>query len=167
MITIYLTIAVFITIFYVSDIYCHWEHNFWRVFANSLTGIVVGFLVGFTITFILPAETEVNIYNYDIETLQDNSSVSGDFFLGSGNIEGNMKYVFYYKTNGGFKMKQIDYDDVIIKYSETRKEVIEHKEEMVSDSWINNFAYDASTVLEYEVFVPKGTIRSNFNLDAQ
>ncbi len=167
MITIYLTIAVFITIFYINDIYDHWEHNFWRFVSNLLTGISVGFIVGFLVTIMLPAETEVNIYNYDIETLQDNNSVNGEFFLGSGSVEGKMKYVFYYKTNGGFKMKQIDYEDAIIKYSETRRGVIEHREEMISDSWINNFAYDLEKVIEYEIYVPKGTIRSNYKLDAQ
>lgn len=121
--------------------------------------------IGFILMLALPADTKINTYTYKIEALQDNNSLSGDFFLGSGSVEGKMKYVFYYETDGGFKMAQVDYEDAIIKYSNEPK-VIKHKEEH-TDSFINWFAVDIFTITNYEIFIPKGAIKSNYNLDAQ
>jgi len=101
--------------------------------------------------------------------LQDNNSVSGSFFLGSGYINGEMKYVFYYETDGGYKMKQIDYDKALIKYTnETPK--VETYREVQTDAFINKFSVYMSGCgcnNKNIIYVPKGTIKQNYNLDAQ
>ena len=74
---------------------------------ESILGGLIGGVIGVIIMLALPMKTEINTYTYKIETLQDNNSVSGSFFLGSGSIEGKMKYVFYYETNGGFKNQKV------------------------------------------------------------
>ena len=106
-------------------------------------------------------------YSLNIETLQDNNSVSGNFFLGCGQIECKMKYVFYYEENGLYRMMQLDYNLVQIKYSDGKPKV-NVTENYPSKTFINNFAIDLDAFDKtYIIEVPKGTIKNNYNLDAQ
>ena len=163
MVTLAICLIAGIVIALVKEWY--WIDGIGDFIMESILGGLIGGLIGVILMLALPMKTEINTYTYKIETFQDNNSVSGSFFLGSGSIDGKMKYVFYYEVNGGFKMAQIDYDDAIIKYSDNVK-AIRYKEEP-TDAFINWFAVDIYMSDTYEIFVPKGTIKSNYNLDAQ
>lgn len=132
---------------------------------NALIGLFFAGMVGFIIAFVLPMSTKMTRTTYGIESLQDGSSMEGHFFLGCGSIEGEMKYIFYYKDEVGYKMAQIDVDDAVIKYSDRRK-VVEIKEEL-TENWINLFGLDILEDNKYEIYVPNGTIRNDFNLDSK
>jgi uncharacterized protein YneF (UPF0154 family) len=147
--------------------YKDWGFDFVMIFLNSLIGIVIGAFLGIWISIALPMSTYNKHYSVNIETLQDNSSVSGQFFLGCGQIDGDMKYVLYFEEKGLYQMMQIKYNLVQIKYSK-RTPRLNITEICPTDSWVNNFAldfdiYDKTYIIE----VPKGTIRNNYNLDAQ
>lgn len=81
-------------------------------FLFGILGASVGVLVGLIIALSLPAKTEIVKTTYNLEALQDNNSVNGSFFLGTGQIEGKMKYVFYYEKDGYYKLEQADYNEV-------------------------------------------------------
>jgi hypothetical protein len=135
--------------------------------AFSILGALLSFCIVLPISFMLPMDTYDKKYSLNIETLQDNNSVSGSFFLGCGQIEGKMKYVFYHEVNGLYRMNQIDYDLVQIKYSDGKPKVNVTENELTK-SWINFFALDFDIGLKtYIIEVPKGTIKNNYNLDAQ
>lgn len=51
---------------------------------SSFVGIVVGAVIGLIVAIMLPVDTYDKHYSLNIETLQDNNSVSGNFFLGCG-----------------------------------------------------------------------------------
>lgn len=147
--------------------YNDWMNNLSDYFGSSILGIIVGGCVGLCVGIMLPMETYDKHYSLNIETLQDNNTVSGDFFLGCGQIEGKMKYVFYYKENELYRMMQLDYNLVQIKYSESTPKV-NVTENYPSHAFINNFAIDLDAFEKtYIIEVPKGTIKNNFNLDAQ
>jgi hypothetical protein len=115
----------------------------------------------------IPMDTYVKKSSVNIETLQDNNSVNGSFFLGCGQIEGKMKYVFYYEEKGLYKMCQINYNLVSIKYSEGKPKV-NILEIYPTESFINNIAIDFNVFDKtFIIEVPKGTIKNNYNLDAQ
>ena len=133
----------------------------------SMLGGLFGACVGFIIAIALPMQTYDKHYSLNIETLQDNNSVSGNFFLGCGQIEGKMKYVFYYEEKGLYRMMQLNYDLVQIKYSDTKPKV-NITENYPTESIINYFAFDTDIFdKNYIIEVPKGTIKNNYNLDAQ
>lgn len=130
-----------------------------------LVSIALGAIFGLLVAFLLPAKMEPKIDTYKIVTLQDNNLISGQFFLGSGTIEGKMKYVFYYEEKDNeFRMMQIDYDDASIKYSDIPK--VEAHGETPTKAFINKFAVDMEDI-KYIIYVPEGTIKTNYNLDAQ
>lgn len=128
---------------------------------NTLISVILSMPIGLLIALFVPHENETITTTYEIETIKDNNSVFGSFFIGSGQIEGKMKYVFYYKTDDAFKIKQIDYDKVSIKYSNETPKV---------EKYINCSKSKFSITFKnerYIVFVPQGTIKQNYTLDAQ
>lgn len=145
----------------------YWLHDLIDYIMASFFGILFGGVLALIVGIMLPMDTYDKHYSLDIETLQDNNSVGGSFFLGCGQIEGKMKYVFYYEENGLYRMMQLDYNLVQIKYSDSKPKV-NVTENYPSDAFINNFAIDLDAFDKtYIIEVPKGTIKNNYNLDAQ
>ena len=164
--------VVFGFIIMISDLdpWGFWEWvgcSFISLFGAALGGLL-GILFGLMIAFALPAKMEVIDTQWNIESLQDGNSVNGNFLLGCGSVNGKMKYSFYYQYNDGYKMQQLDIDDVVVKYSDKTPVVIEHKTTMVDPkkAFINYFAIDDNSKT-YDIYIPKGTIKTNYNLDAQ
>jgi len=154
------TIGVIITY---NDIWKDW----YNYPVRAVTGGIIGTLCGFLIALMLPMDIAHRKLSIEIVNLQDNSSISGNFFLGCGQINGEMKYVFYTKSNGLYKMEQIDYDVVQIRYSNGKPKV-NITDWYITDSFINNFALDSYLGTNtYIIDVPEGSITNNFKLDAQ
>jgi len=142
--------------------------DFW--FSAAL-GLLIGFMgviVGVGIAIFIPSKTEIKETVYKIEALQDNNTVSGSFFLGCGQINGDMKYVFYYQDSDSlFKLKQLPYEIVSIKYSNETK-VTRYEEVLQKDALINKFSLGCGCGYPtYVIEVPKGTIINNYTLDAK
>jgi len=134
---------------------------------NIFLGCVGGVAAGIVIAFILPMELEGKKEILMLESLQDGSKLSGQFFLGSGHIDGKMQYVFYCEKDGYYKMMQAESELVKVKYFEGRPQV-EITKQWPTDSWINYFGLSTDMGDKtYIIQVPKGTIHNNYNLDAQ
>jgi len=98
-----------------------------------------------------------------IETLSDNSEISGSFFLGSGTIKDEWTYSFYIKKGNAFYIKSIKAKNIPIIYSDDRPRVVTITIKDETDSpWIFNNIEKKSTT----IYVPRGSIKTNFNLDA-
>lgn len=130
-------------------------------------GLLLGCLFGILVAVIIPSEMTTVKTTYKLESIQDNRSVNGSFFLGSGNINGSMKYVFYYEENGFYKMEQVDYSKVKIKYVDSNHIAERFDEIQSKDAFINNFSLGFTYCKGYIIYVPKGTIKNNYTLDAQ
>ena len=98
-------IALFIAIY---QEYNSYYSDFEDYILVSIPAILIGGIIGTAVAFALPAKTEIVKTTYNLEALQDNNSVKGSFFLGSGQIDGKMKYVFYYERDGFYKLEQAD-----------------------------------------------------------
>lgn len=135
--------------------------------SSLMGGSIFGFIIGLMIAIALPAETYDKQCSLNIETLQDNNGVGGGFFLGSGNIDGTMCYVFYYEENGFYKMMKLNHELVKIKYSDGNPR-LQIMQKGITKSLINYFALDLWLKDKtYIIEVPKGTIKNNYILDAQ
>lgn len=123
---------------------------------------------GVLVAALIPSETKfVLAKTYRLESLQDNNSLGGSFFLGTGTIRGKMKYTFYYEECGFYKLKQIDCDEAIIRYTNENPRLEELTRQKVEDSFINYFTVYDSRVNSYIFYVPKGTIKQNYLLNAE
>lgn len=133
----------------------------------SLAGIFISLFVSIPIMIALPMSTYEKHYSLNIENLQDNNGVKGSFYLGCGQFKDRMNYVFYYNENGLYKMKQVDYQKAFIKIADNRPKVNVTKICPVEGAFINYFAFDTDILDEtYVIEVPQGTIKNNYNLDA-
>lgn len=128
-------------------------------------GCFVGSLAGIAIGFMLPADTHIHETQQQIQVLNDNNSTSGSFFLGTGQVEGKMKYVFYSKNGNRYKLNQVDYTDAEIEYSKEAPVVITY-DERHSDTFLNWFAMDFTST-NYLFKIPEGSIATGYNLDAK
>lgn len=132
-------------------------------FMGALFSIIPATIIAFS----LPMQTYNQISEVKLETLNDNSGSQGNFFLGCGSIDSEMKYVFYYNEKGFYKMGAVNYEDVKIKYSTGFPKLVITKI-AATESVINLFALDLNFGDKKYVFhVPKGTINNSYNLDAK
>lgn len=166
MATIYIFIIIGIIVGFL-EIHNGWSPYFWGYVFGVFFGGVIGAIVGFVVAIALPMDLYEKHETYKVVSLQDGSNVKGNFFLGCGTIEGKMQYVFYYEENGMYRMAQVPYDDVSIKYTD-KAPVAQVYTITATDAFINNLAGDFSEGdKRYIIEVPKGTIQSQYNLDAQ
>lgn len=162
------TIVIFVVIGIIVGIYMGVEvGDFGIGIISSLLFAIFGGLLGFLVAISLPCKMETVKTTLQLESLQDNGSVEGSFFLGSGQIGGTMKYVFYYKYGEYYKLSQADYKYVSIKYSDEKPKAEVFIQKEVRGAFINNFAIDFIEEPTYIIYVPKGSIKQGFTLDAQ
>ncbi len=137
MISILIAIVVFIGIFIYfireeKGLKKEERHPFMCALMSFTISVIVWLAVdlfvwtGFAIGGIEQTEVEV-VDSSEIVALQDTSSVSGSFFLGSGSVNNNDYYVFYIDTESGYKREKINADSdsapVYIKYITSDNEV--------------------------------------------
>lgn len=141
---------------------------FWDTVGYSILAGILGAFIGLVVAAILPQSYKTDKWSENLYTLQDNPSISGSFFLGSGQIGGVMKYVFYVNRNETYEMWTVDYYNASIKYSTTPKANITSTHP--SKSLWNKFAigfFDNKEKWTCVFEVPKGSIKNNFELDAK
>lgn len=148
--------------------------DIWPMFVVMLILGVVGGIVGLIFATILPAKTQTVTKSIDIVYIQDNASEEGAFFLGTGGTSSEMNYYFYYEESpGAYKMGRINRRKAKIVYTESDPR-IEYSSLIPADHWWNNFSfcvkcYDdfESCQSRYTIYVPKGSIKRKFHLDAR
>lgn len=136
-----------------------------------IVSMIFAVVLGFFGALIIPSKMIEKESTYTIMNIADGSSVSGNFFIGCGTIDGKMKYTFYYAQDSNtFAMHQVDYRDAVIKYSDSTQtpHVVVYTTVDDTNYFWNKFSYDTDYGdKRYVFFVPKGSIRSNYTLDAQ
>lgn len=102
----------------------------------------------------------------EIAAFEDNITSEGSFYLGSGSVEGVMKYFYMIEREGGLQTESIPSDNTIIydkdeKLKKPRIDVYEGTyNKMGSVGKMLNI-----TKTKYKVYVPKGSVKTNYNVD--
>lgn len=141
---------------------------------------VVGFLILFSglllsiqivlLAFAALSNVEYGQQHQDIVSLNINSTVSGDFFLGSGSID-EVEYYFYYKkcADGGYLKEQIpvvetkiyETNDISPRLQWTEVRSLENK---YTSFFIGASGYYFVDQEDFKFFVPEGTIIKEFSV---
>lgn len=112
-----------------------------------------------------PAERYTTLVN-----LSDGAGVSGSFFLGSGTIDTTPVYMYYAQDNKGrYRLYHVNASQSYVTYTDETPTLVIHGKEM-NDKWYSldtGFATPEYADDVYEFRVPRGSIKQNFNLDAQ
>lgn len=132
-----------------------------------LLAFLIGGMIGLFLSCLLPTELTEQKSVVTIECLQDNNGVKGRMYLGSGYINSEMQYCFYYNYHGGYKICQLSPNNVLIKYS-TQTPRCETYTVVKSKAWYNKFSQSCKEGNErFIIYVPKGSIKNNYSLDAK
>ena len=104
-----------------------------------------------------------------IIALKDNSNINGSFagsiFVSSGYIEQQMYYFYMYETDKGKLMGKISADKTYIVETNEKSPSIISRQEKYKDERAN-FWLEPS-VVEYYIYVPKGTVDTTYKINLQ
>lgn len=149
-------------------------NGFWGSLGFSGLMALIGLIAGMILSLILGATfagfgAETRVLSQETKALYalaDGSEISGSFFLGSGSIDDNMRYVYIVETEGkGYKMETVNINSAYIQYSDEEPTVTITS--YMFDSRVLNFfgIYPAST--EYIFRVPEGSITNSYVIDLE
>jgi hypothetical protein len=130
------------------------------IFVFLGTGALFGTIVA---NYVIPLDTEEKQYVYSLQMLKTESLTSGRFFLGTGEINGNMNYIFYLKIKDYYSLQKVDAMKAIIKYAEKPRLIIINQER--TNNIINKFSIKETRHLQRYIFeIPEGSIINSYNL---
>ena len=126
-------------------------------------GISVGIGLFLPSCYVQVEEAEIVAID-DIITTEGN--FAGNFFVGIGTIEGKLTYIFYQKENdnaNAVKLRKVSAENTIIFEEERSDGQFKKYIKEIENSYWYLIAIPIGD--KYEIFVPKGTINREFNLD--
>lgn len=141
----------------------------WDLIPLSFLVGILGAVFGFFVAVCLPMDYKKSHWEESIISLKDNSSFSGHVFLGSGQINGKMVYVYYQKNKDDtYQMWQADYWKCKIRYTNGSPKIIIDDISFEKNTW-NKWAIDVADECQqrYIFEIPEGSIKSMFELDSQ
>jgi hypothetical protein len=101
-----------------------------------------------------------------LSSLNDGTQTNGSFFLGSGYIDSRPVYRYYVENGRGeFRLQSAPADRAFITYTDSTPEVVYHQKRSSSTFW--SIGIDGDGIQEYEFRVPKGSVKTDFTLDAK
>jgi hypothetical protein len=106
-------------------------------------------------------------YNY-LENIGDANGTRGSFSLFGGSIENQPVYMYYLRNDKGeFRLYHVDADSAYVTYTNETPKIVYHMTRSKNEFWALNAIVDTGTVNNYEFRVPEGSVKQNYNLDAQ
>lgn len=138
-------------------------------FLSGLIGLMMGVLIcGIMAIAPIPTE-EVIVSDVPICAMKDTMGVEGSFFLGSGSVDSEFKYVYATKTNKGIKIQNpIDASNAYINYIEEGEQPhIAEVDTQFSNDILNFFFCGRMKPNEIYIYVPEGTIEEVYNIDLE
>jgi|TARA_R110000850_G_C9969713_1_gene465092 hypothetical protein len=170
-----LLVLVFIGLWFLYVVYCYpWVRKFdsvWDtgesipiVFSIILLLFIAGGLSFGYCTYFEDTQRDVEEHDWYIHSLGNDKYMKGDFFLGSGTIEDTDYYFFYVRTQKGMsRIKRRVNDCYIIETDSRRPEIVGLRTVYDDEDKFFKVWFDDS-ILEYKIYVPKGTIIRDFKV---
>lgn len=145
---------------------------------NLLIGVGLTLFVAFVGTFILSivlldsakiVDMGIREVRYPIKSIEDNHDNNGSFVLGCGGFTSTPSYYFYYELpTGGYKMGSINSEYATIYEGIIPMLIRRYKQTKLSESnWVWYRGRVRETEIEAHLYVPKNTIKVNYNLDTK
>ena len=132
------------------------------IFIISIVGSVLLCVISSVIADDCADKTYSITEDIDIYAMQDNLATEGDFFLGSGHVDGELKYFYVVKDEFGYTVTNVNADDAYIQYSTERCHLEKHT--YTFDNWfVRSIAVPCSD--RYIFYVPEGSIINDYAVD--
>lgn len=159
-----LLFAIGFAIFGYRDSWGNWTDKLLSTFVHFLLGSAIGLVFAMIASIFIPASEHK--YEHIIVSMKDNSSVNGSFFLGSGTFKDEPTFSYYYEKDGYYKLENVPSENSKIYYTNVNNRVV------CTYYTIDGFYQWLSIPIvkysrSYEFYIPSGSIKTNFNLDAE
>ena len=113
------------------------------------------------------AATELRMCKeYQLQALNDNVRVGGQFYLGTGTFSDEPKYYVMIKSDTGYKMETYKINEATLIYTQTEPR-IEQYELYFTNPWVRFFCGDTSVNDYYKIYVPEGSILNTYQVDLE
>jgi hypothetical protein len=160
-------IAIIVSsIIYYREVGIEYIDFFSAILVEIMFGLI-GALIGILIAVIIPGKMIEQKETVQIIAIQDNITMNGSFFLGSGQVDGEMKYMYYYKSDSNtYKFGDIDADICSISYDSINPRIVFTYKIKDENAIINIFSINNKYYLDKAIiYIPEGSLVSNYNLD--
>ena len=102
----------------------------------------------------------------EITALNDNSSATGSFFLGSGRVDEDMKYYYVEQTEKGKHIDDVSADHAYIIEANNETPRIERYEPKFENAWLYWIAFPVQEA-EYKIYIPEDSITTDFDVNLE
>lgn len=165
-------ITIIICMVIVAVLFIIWwknnESDLFLLVILTVLGLTLGAIPGMILCVCLPTPTIDKVVTHNLISLKDNNSISGSFFLGSGIINNEMRYSYYYNCgNDNYKLTSVSANNTYVKYTKDKPRIEYHYKEINSKSNWKYFSNLLSDGGYYIIYIPEGSIKYNFVLDAE
>ena len=97
--------------------------------------------------------------------MKDNVNSEGRFILGSGSVEGKVRYYYYIQDGVGYRIKDIGAEGLLLIEDQDKTAYLS---EYKSNNRLRWFGIETGTSRDSELHIPKGTIiKGIYELDLQ
>lgn len=155
-----------------NDIYSEWFARWIGSTGAALLILVMGGLVSWGVsmgTAALLTDSHSEQYgSWGLQQITTGSSTKGAFFLGTGYVEGSQQYMFYYKSDGGYRMTTVDADDALVLETTDKPHAVQNVH-YFSGWFMPKHFLQADNAVSYDwvIYVPKGSVRQVTDMNLQ
>lgn len=153
-------------VYLAHDLECSWVSGSIFAITMGILGLIAGFIGTAFTTAIAETEADktwVTVEETAIYSLADNLVAEGDFFLGTGNVEGELHYYYVAESDLGYTVERVGADATYIKYTDENPHI--EKQESIYTNWFIRHMTCPST--RYIIHCPENTIQKQYNVDLE
>ncbi|GEM_PF-5533823 len=136
---------------------------------KAACGPALGALVGAFVALFVSTHFSTHLVPVEetaLVSLRNSDTVSGSFFLGTGTVNGRECYVFFKVVGSGFELAKLNAEAGVTVHEEDRGDgQLVRLETAFVDPQAHYWAMLGEPETRYAFYVPRGSIRRNFNLN--
>lgn len=125
-----------------------------------LYGLIIYLTISLILTVVCPTQYKMTDQQ-DIVALDGTNSTQGNFFLGTGSVDSEMKYYYLVEKDGGRKIESTSHDRLTI-YNSDNPRIEEYYKVYKNDFLRKNFVVWDNP--KYKIYIPEGTIKHDFEV---
>lgn len=148
------------------------KHNNWGVeFIDVLFGVAmsfasfVGLLILTSILTMASPQEFISVGSESIYAIEFNTTISGNFFLGSGSFSSNEDYYYIGEYKEGKKIYNVSQNKAYIVEDNNTNPNVETYKTQFKNEWLRKNIPNAHEKREYKFTIPENSIKYDYNID--
>lgn len=164
---IYFGVPVLVFIAILLTTHNNWGVGFMDVLFGAMMSFVsfVGLLILTAILTVAAPQEFIFVNESSIYAIEFNSTVSGNFFLGSGSFSSKENYYYIGEYKEGKKIYNVSQNRAYIVEDNNISPSVEVYETQFKNKWLRKNIPNCHTREEYKFIIPENSIKYDYNID--